>query len=200
MKEDILEQLAEGYLQAYGYFTRHNVKFQPRKDHAEFSVRDDCVSSDIDVLGVNPNRNGVDRVWVVSCKSGQAGFNIRSKLTELQEGKVRSGRKAWKGFRELMNPKWSDAFCDAVSRETGSKEFTYITAVTKLSGDKTKWEGNPKFREALHGNPVRIVSLAEMIDAVLPQISTTVASSDFGRTLQLLKASGVLGGGGRGTA
>ena len=29
MKEDILEQLVDDYLQTEGYFTRHNLKFKP---------------------------------------------------------------------------------------------------------------------------------------------------------------------------
>src|SRR5450830_621413 len=151
MKEDILEQLGEDYLQACGYFTRHNIKFQPSKIHADFVSRDDCVSSDIDVIGVNPRLKGVNRVWVVSCKSWQGGFNIRSKLVELKENKVRSGRQSWKGFRELMVPKWSDAFCEAVARETGSAAFTYITAVTKFRGNKADWESNWQFRASLRG-------------------------------------------------
>ncbi len=54
MKEDILEQLVDDYLQARGYFTRHNLKFLPRKDHLEFQSRNDSNHSDIDVLGFHP--------------------------------------------------------------------------------------------------------------------------------------------------
>ncbi len=35
MKEDILEQLVDDYLQMRGYFTRHNVKFKPRTSHPD---------------------------------------------------------------------------------------------------------------------------------------------------------------------
>ena len=134
MKEDILEQVVDDYLQARGFFTRHNIKFRPRKDHPEFKSRDDAVPSDIDVIGVNPHHRGSARVWVVSCKSWQSGFNVRSKLAELSENKIRSGREAWRFFRELMVPKWSEAFREAVFRETGSRAFTYVTAVTRLGG------------------------------------------------------------------
>jgi hypothetical protein len=51
MKEDILEQIVDDYLQACGYFTRHNVKFRPRDDRPDFSARADSVASDIDVIG-----------------------------------------------------------------------------------------------------------------------------------------------------
>jgi hypothetical protein len=69
MKEDILEQLVDDYLKFNGLFTLHNVKFQPAKTDPEYSQQDDCVASDIDVIGFRPMRNGVDQTWVVSCKS-----------------------------------------------------------------------------------------------------------------------------------
>lgn len=192
MKEDILEQVVDDYLQARGYFTRHNIKFRPRKDHRHFVSKDDSVPSDIDVIGVNPHHRGPSRVWVVSCKSWQSGFNVRSKLAELEQNKIRSGRESWRFFRELMMPKWSDAFCEAVFHETGSRAFTYITAVTRLSGDHTEWENHTRFRKALRGNPIRLLSLSEMVTEILPGITKTPSSSDIGRTLQLLKASGFL--------
>lgn len=51
MKEDILEQMVDEYLQHKGYFTRHNIKFRPAGDHAEYDTRQDAVHSDIDVIG-----------------------------------------------------------------------------------------------------------------------------------------------------
>ena len=39
MKEDILEQVVDDYLQARGFFTRHSIKFKPRKDHPAFTAR-----------------------------------------------------------------------------------------------------------------------------------------------------------------
>ena len=193
MKEDILEQVVDDYLQAKGYFTRHNIKFRPRDSHPDFLSKKDSVPSDIDVIGLNPHYRGRDRVWVVSCKSWQSGFNVSSKLTELEGNKIRSGRESWKTFRELMIPKWSEAFCDAVFRETGSHSFTYINAVTRFSGNRVDWEGKTKFRRALRGNRIRLLSLSEMVSEILPSITKTPSSSDIGRTLQLLKASGVLG-------
>jgi len=198
VKEDILEQVVDDYLQARGFFTRHNIKFRPRKDHRHFVSKDDSVPSDIDVIGVNPHHRGPSRVWVVSCKSWQSGFNVRSKLAELEQNKIRSGRESWRFFRELMMPKWSEAFCEAVFRETGSRAFTYITAVTRLSGDHSEWENHTRFRKALRGNPIRLLSLSEMVTEILPGITKTPSSSDIGRTLQLLKASGFLDHHGRG--
>lgn len=190
MKEDILEQVVDDYLQAKGYFTRHNIKFRPRKNRRDFVSKEDSVPSDIDVIGVNPHRRGSSRVWVVSCKSWQAGFNIRSKLAELEHNKIRSGRESWRIFRELMMPKWSEAFCETVFHETGSRSFTYVTAVTRFSGNRTEWENYGRFQKALCGNPIRLISLSEMVSEMLPGITKTPSGSDIGRTLQLLKAAG----------
>lgn len=51
MKEDVLEQIVDDYLQFKGYFTRHNVRFRPRPAHPEFKTRQDSVNSDVDVVG-----------------------------------------------------------------------------------------------------------------------------------------------------
>ncbi len=91
-------------------------------------------------------------------------------------------------------PKWSEGFRDTVLRETGLRAFTYVTAVTRLSGDRSEWEQLSRFRKAMGGNPIRLLPLSEMVAYVLPRLTRTPAGSDLGRTLQLLKASGVLGG------
>jgi len=192
MKEDILEQVVDDYLQTKGYFTRHNLKFKPERNHPEFVSKADCVPSDIDVIGVNPNLAGPDRVWVVSCKSWQSDFHVSSKLTELAQNKRRGGRESWRYFRELVKEKWSDAFCEAVFSATGSRVFTYVTAVTRYFGDRRDWESNEGFRKALHGNPIRLISLKEMVSGILRDIPRMPSSSDLGRTLQLLNVAGII--------
>jgi hypothetical protein len=42
----------------------------------------------------------------------------------------------------------------------------------------------------MNHNPIRIWTLADMMSELFPILGTTVASSQFGRTLQLIKASG----------
>ena len=59
MKEDVLEQIVDDYLQMQGYFTTHNVRFNPPKDEY-YVTRDDSVPSDIDVVGLHPGRTGAD--------------------------------------------------------------------------------------------------------------------------------------------
>jgi hypothetical protein len=190
MKEDILEQLVDDYLLAKGYFTRHNVKFKPRNDHPEFVSRDDSNHSDIDVLGFHPLLCGPERVIAVSCKSWQGGFDVAAGLRDIAANRRVSGREAWKRFRELVRSKWSEAFIEAIERETGSAQFTYVTAVTVLKGDRALWENEITFQHAMKHNPIRIWTLSDMLAELFPMLGTTVASSQLGRTLQLIKASG----------
>lgn len=190
-KEDILEQLVEEYLLHQGYFVRHNVKYLPKRDHADFVSNQDSNHSDIDVIGYHPTLSGVSRVLVVSCKSWQGGFNPAVELKHIKDKKIVRGREAWKSFRELVIPKWSDAFVSAVESATGQREFTYVLAVTKVVGDKTIWETNPEFIQAINGNPLRILDLREMLNAISPVLSTTLAGTEVGRMLQLFKAAGI---------
>ena len=190
-KEDILEQLVEEYLLHDGYFVRHNVKFLPRRDHPNFVSNQDSNHSDIDVIGFHPTRSGPERVKVVSCKSWQGGFDASAEIRNIEQHKVVRGREAWKSFRELVVPKWSEAFLTAVQTATGQQEFTYITAVTKLVGSKSPWETNSTFIQSLGGNPIRILDLREMLNSISPSLSTTLAGTEVGRMLQLFKAAGI---------
>ena len=122
-KEDILEQIVEEYLVHKGYFVQHNIKFLPRKDHPDFVVNQDSNHSDIDVLGFHPKLSGANRVVAVSCKSWQSGFDPRAEIDAIVNDKVRRGRKAWRAFRELCVPKWSEAYIDAIERATGLAQF-----------------------------------------------------------------------------
>ncbi len=188
-KEDILEQIVEEYLLHQGYFVQHNIKFRPDIEHDDFVTNQDSNHSDIDVLGFHPLKNGSERVVVVSCKSWQSGFNPKVEVSAIINRKKVSGRERWKSFRELVIPKWSIAFLAAVEKSTGTREFTYITAVTRLEGDKAPWEQNPEFRAAIAGNPIQILELSDMLARVVPQLSTTVANTSIGRFLQLVKAA-----------
>ena len=84
MKEDILEQIVDDYLQFKGYFTTHNVRFKPDPAHPDYVADLDRVPSDVDIVALHPTHGGSERVLVVTCKSWQTGFNPRKKLTELR--------------------------------------------------------------------------------------------------------------------
>lgn len=190
MKEDILEQLVDDYLMAQGFFTMHNVKFQPHEDDPDYVAKDDCVASDVDVIGFHPRREGPEHVWVVSCKSWQAGFNPAEKIAAIEGGKVVSGREAWRGFRELTKRKWADALISRVEDLTGARVFTYVTAVTRLKGDANVWETHQPFKQLLCGNPIRVLTLDQMLTHLFHTTSQSIASSEVGRLLQIIKASG----------
>lgn len=188
-KEDILEQIVEEYLVHKGYFVQHNIEFLPRKDHPEFVRNQDSNHSDIDVIGYHPMLKGNSKVVVVSCKSWQSGFNPSAEIRAIEGDKIRRGRKAWQAFRELTNPKWSEGFVKAVRDATGVNHFTYITAVARLIGDRTVWENHKPFCDALGGNPVRIVTFREMVTEIQAKLTTTLASTEVGRMLQMFLAA-----------
>lgn len=192
MKEDILEQMVDEYLMHQGYFTMHNVKFKPFTDHPDFVRNQDSVASDIDIIALHPKREDRERVIVVSCKSWQEGFDPIACLDCITNNKQFGGREAWRSFRELCRPKWSSAFMAAVEAASGSRQFTYWTAVTSLrrEGRRSEWEDNLDFRAALEGNPIRLVSFADLLGNVWRQLSTTPAATELGRMIQLMKASG----------
>jgi hypothetical protein len=190
MKEDILEQLVDDYLKFNGYFTVHNVKFRPATTHPDYVQSHDCVASDVDVVGFHPMRTGTDRVWIVSCKSWQSGFDPKDRIAAFEGKKIREGRDAWRGFRELTKPKWANALLAEIERLTGSTQFTYVTAVTKLIGCAEVWEQNEEFKQHLHGNPIKILTLQEMLSDLYGKTNTAIASSEVGRLLQVTKASG----------
>jgi hypothetical protein len=135
MKEDILEQLVDDYLKFMGYFTIHNVKFKPAATEPDYVQNQDAVCSDVDVIGLHPLHEEPDRMWVVSCKSWQDGFDPRAKIVSIERNGRVAGRDAWKSFRELVKPRWANALIAEIQRLTGSLAFTYVTAVTKLKGN-----------------------------------------------------------------
>lgn len=184
--------MVDDYLKHLGYFTRHNVKFKPRNDHSDFVQRKDSNPSDIDVIGVNPLEEGEKRVVVASCKSWQGGFNPVSTLREIAESRKVSGREAWMRYRELVQPKWSEAFVSKIESLTGSRRFEYWTVVTRLSknADVSVWEENVRFKAMLFGNSIRIVTFGEILGGIWSDTSKTPASSNIGRILQLMRASG----------
>jgi len=191
MKEDVLEQLVDDYLMHRGYFTRHNIRFKPSSKHPDYVTKEDAVASDIDVIAVDPRRTDAERVLVLSCKAWQIGFDPIANIAEIQNNKTISGKDAWKRFRELCKPKWSEAFLQAVDCATGTRDFTYYTVVTVLRNAtaRSSWEENIAFREAIGGNQIRILTLAEILNYLWPALTKTPASSEIGRALQLMKAA-----------
>ena len=193
-KEDILEQIVEEYLISKGYFVRHNLKFLPTKGHRDYIAREDVNHSDIDVLGFHPTKKGPDRIWAVSCKSWQSGFNAESWLTNIQQKKTVNGRPAWKHFRELCSEKWTEGFIKAVHNATGSNQFTHVVAVAKLTGAsdaREKWEQHLPFKKAIRDNKLKVISFVEMVREMEQGLSRTLAGSEVGRLLQMFAVAGI---------
>ncbi len=63
--------------------------------------------------------------------------------------------------------------------------------MTKLVGSKDPWENNATFIASLSGNPIRILDLKEMLNSISPTLGTTLAGTEVGRMLQLVKAAGI---------
>jgi hypothetical protein len=191
VKEDVLEQIVDDYLQFDGFFTTHNVRFRPRLDHPEYVAAQDSFPSDVDVVGYHPNKSGPERVVVVSCKAWQGGFDANAKLAELRGEKKNRKRATWRHFRELWIPKWSEAFREVILELTGQRDFTYRIAVTRLKGDGNAWGRDRTIAANLSGCSVGFLPLAEMWPRLLAELTTTPAPSEIGRLAQLLKAAGL---------
>ena len=191
MKEDVLEQIVDDYLQFNGYFTTHNVRFKPSRDHGEFESKMDSVPSDVDVVGYNPNKRGNDRVVVVSCKAWQSGFDAPAILAQLNRQLKNPKRPRELQFRELWIPKWAEAFRREIKKLTGTDKFTYRLAITRLKGDPSGWATDPTIQDNLGGNPFGFLPLETMWSEVLEKVTTTPAPSEMGRLAQILKAAGL---------
>ena len=132
----------------------------------------------------------IERVWVVSCKSWQAGFDPRKRSLELRETKWCQGGRLGGRSANWSRESGPMALIAKVESLTGSTQFTYITAVTKLRGDASLWEEYAPFKNNLRGNPIKILTLQEMLSDLYKKTNTTIASSEVGRLLQVIKASG----------
>lgn len=204
-KEDVLEQIVEAYLIHRGYFVRHNIKYRPSDQHPDYDKKADSVHSDIDVIGYHPEKVDEDKVMVVSCKSWQNGFSPTSNINNIEkeiEEKKKEGRTCLL-FRELAIPKWTDAFHKEIEDKTRGTRFTYVTAVTLVKGRgkdeqawKDKWVNHERFRKAMGGNSIEMLTLRDMITEIQAgqakqeaENTRTPAPTDVGRLLQLISAA-----------
>jgi hypothetical protein len=173
------------------------LRFKPDKNHEASASRDDSVPSDVDVVGITPLLAGAERVMVVSCKSWQSGFDAAAKLAEMRGEKKQPKRATWRHFRELWVPKWSLAFHHAVHEATGEAVFTYVVAVTRLTGSKlgedarTAWASDPTISENLQGCAFSFLTMRQMWTELQGKLTTTPAPSEIGRLAQLLKAADI---------
>ena len=208
MKEDILEQAVDDwFLSQPSTFTKHNIKFKPSHHHVDFNSRQDSNVSDIDVLAVCLDKFGSERVSAVSCKSWQAGFDplyIHKTLLTNPEEQF-GGREIWKSFRELISPKWGEAFSNKIYEETLSKDYTYYILVTKfiiqksstLEIAKKKFENCSTFRNNLKYDnsskiKIKLFTFKELFyQHFIQRHSTTLEATELGRLIQIFRASDI---------
>jgi hypothetical protein len=209
MKEDILEQIVEDWLVSQsGCFVKHNIKFRPNTDDRDYDSKKDSVHSDIDILSINTNKAKYDKVFAITCKSWQSGFNSKMWLEELEKDislfeKRDYGRDKWKYFRELVVPKWTKAFIEEIYKQTNTKCFTYCIACTKIINNKNNeidlFQKSKIFEERFNAFgadvKIRIITFEEMIkdyfDRIKERSMNTLESTDIGRLLQLIRSSKV---------
>lgn len=200
MKEDILEQLIDGYfLKQPSTFTKHNVKYRPNPGSLSKEIENKYrVHSDIDIITYNPKTKETN---VITCKSEQGGFHIKDYYKGLSDvrlhNKKKSGKEIWKSFRELTDDIWAKAFRDKIYEETNSKSFNYIIAVTKFRNKDLHEEfcKCKAFLNKLSNNgefkvKISFLTLENLITSIQnSHQNTAVESTEIGRFLQLLNAA-----------
>jgi len=199
-KQDVLEQIAEDWLQLRGYFTVHDVPFRPDGSSPGHSSQTDSVHSDIDLIAVHPSPpRGKPKAYVVTCKSGSGKFNAKKLVDAIAHEKKWWGKLAWKHFRELCDEKWRNGFLRTVAAKIGArksdgqpKPFTYLIVVGNAVEGATDVL-NANFRQAIGNNPIEVKSFNQILDEVWQLVNADNArraNSDIGRLLQLVKQSG----------
>lgn len=192
MKEDILEQVVDEYLNLKGYFTMANVRFMPAKKCEGFDPQQDSVPSDIDIVGINPRVEGPSKVIAVSCKSWQDGFWPQWEMNKIKNNGSYAGRERWRAFRELSRDKWAKAFRDKIETLTGEREFEYWTACLFVAPQQAAathlWEQDEEFRRRLTPH-IRIKTLHDFFREIYLALGTTPAGSEVGRLIQVMKAA-----------
>lgn len=194
MIEDVLEQVVDDWLRRYGYFTRTNVRFGPRKGDDGYDSRSHNQQSDMDVVAVKPTAaDGPDRVWAISCKAMQDGFSPNRWLVAAEADKVYNGKNARKHLRELWDPVWATSLRARIAELTGQTTFTYVLAVTRLGrgglADTKAWHDHPIVGANLGSNPSRVLTFAEMWAGLEEDVTERIEPSSVGRLAQLLKAA-----------
>jgi hypothetical protein len=209
MKEDILEQIVEDWLVSQnGCFVKHNIKFRPDIDDKDYDSKKDSVHSDIDILSINTKENKYEKVYAITCKSWQSGFNAKLWLDELEKDisqfeKKDYGRDKWKYFRELVVPKWTKAFVEEIYKQTNTKCFTYCIACTKIINNRcneiVQLQNSELFKQRFNvfgaDVKIKVITFEEMIKEYFSRIDkksmNTLESTDIGRLLQLIRSSKV---------
>lgn len=124
----------------------------------------------------------------ISCKSWQGGFSPEREIENIRKNKKVSGKDSRLRYRELAIKKWAIAFQRKIKELTGKSAFTYAIVATALNGDKSAWIENNNFKEILTPH-LKVIALNDIFDYLNSNMSTTPASSEVGRLIQVLKSA-----------
>jgi hypothetical protein len=124
----------------------------------------------------------VDKIPVKSiCRSQRRDYILSFAFSPLIQGgsrMCRSARTDLCGGRSVMLVPTASLSPESVS---GRLSFSHIAQV---------WQNHEPFRKNLRGNPIKILTLQEILSDQCSKTKTNVASSEVGRSLQDIKASG----------
>jgi hypothetical protein len=104
-----------------------------------------------------------------------------------------NGKLASKHLRELWDPVWAEALRRRVHELTGSEQFTYVLAVTRVgqggNTDVDCWLQHPIVSNNLAGNPCKVLTFGRMWSELRQDVKEQIEPSHVGRLAQLLKAA-----------
>lgn len=202
MKEDILEQIGHDWIQQQnGKYVKTNLKYRPDINNTTFEYKKttDTFYSDIDILSVD--LNNIETVTVINCKSWMDGFDFKlfHNNLSLKENlfKKFGGKEFWKHFRDLIDPKWHNAFIEKIKLENPQfKKLIYIilNVHSKNKDWVSRWKNNEIIKNNFQRTGIELVSIEskeiiELIKQIETKGSDFAENSDFIRVLQILRVA-----------
>ena len=202
MKEDILEQIGHDWIQQHnGKYVKTNLKYRPDINNKtyEYNKTTDTIASDIDILSID--LYDIETVTVINCKSWMDGFDFKlfhkNLSSKENHNKKFGGKEFWKHFRDLIDPKWHNAFIERIKSENPKfKKMKYIilNVYSKNKEFAKEWENNEIIRNNFQRSGIELISIeSKEITELIKQIETRgsdfAENSDFIRVLQLLRVA-----------
>ena len=176
---DLFEQLVGDYLTEKGYLCKFNVNYR-KADNKQ-------TGSDIDVLARRQKRP--HKILVGDCKSWGEGLWGDWMLQEPPKPAILRQQDR---FKPLFRQEWADGLAAKIKTEFGTERFIYTIYCARLRGQSRDLR---KLR--IGGNPVRVVTLAEMVSETEQRLverskqTDSVEPTTLGRFVQLMRHAGI---------